>query len=567
MGLSLIVQYSDIYQKEKHPSLDSLLAKTPSRLVIGLVSFINGTLHFNPQDIEMQMYFVNKLTERNDHRTRTDIINRFKRFIRINPDKSISIFTSYTMTWLIQWEIQNYRRIDFSTPSPEHEYNVLIAILIANSQIHTYQNDYKQKGKSIYEILWPITLPQLEFYNNRFFIQNLYFSIQFLSYLENRYPKEFSDYLLSFNVSAKNELLNNILELIINGYNKDFNYYNNKFSSTILDNNRILKSLAVDIETINQNEQKQVSNNMHFKYLRKHPLIKYKNGYFDVSNWGFVLNKLNTTALLFDFYYNSPLCRKKQFIQYKNDIGKEFSENILFSNIISRVFHDKNYIHITPDKNKHINVDYYLRKNNIIFLFEYKDYTVSDIVKNGSYQTIKNYIDKHFIETENGQKKGVFQLSTQIETLISKFSEIEKKFESELEMRRLIIFPIIIVKDNSFTLPGLNSYLKEVLLEKTKFYNKHFFLISALTIIELDTFISLEDKLINKELLLETLIHNYHIKIGTYKYLNNKNKNPESHFSSLLSFTDCIENKIILTQPFSERIFSIIKKELSETVN
>ena len=106
-------------------------------------------------------------------------------------------------------------------------------------------------------------------------------------------------------------------------------------------------------------------------------------------------------------------------------------------------------------------------------------------------------IFKKLVRNEKGSAKGVTQLVNTIDAIKKKQF---KQFD-DYHFENIVIYPIIVYVDFSFTLAGVNHILnnefKQQLEEKDTNYHKH---IKDLILIDLDSFIKFQDLFRNKTL-------------------------------------------------------------------
>jgi len=278
-------------------------------------------------------------------------------------------------------------------------------------------------------------------------------------------------------------------------------------------------------------------------------------------NWNFVSDKLSTIAIIFDFFYNTSISESVSFNVFKSEIGTQFAEKVVFAKTLRKTF-SKKYKHITPEENIKINVDYYLRFENHILLFEYKDYTIPDRVKNGTYNDIEQYFNYRFVKNERGQEKGVLQLKKQIETLYTSTEQIENFDSLGIPKTRLFIYPIIIVNDDSFSVPGFENYLNSAFKSSISNNKYDFYIIQNLTVIEMDFLLEHSYLFQNGERTLHSLIHKHHLEISAREAIFNRFKNPRSHLAKFESFKHTTGPKLPKLDPTETPIFKSIADQL-----
>jgi len=559
MGLGIVPKYSNLFPGEKIPDLSTLLKDVPSSMSIGILSFINGSL-FLEDTIKAQLFFVAKLLERSPKTSVESFQGSLRKFAKDNELEYFNIFPLFTMLRFIEWEINNYRDIDFIESTPEQEIAVLKAILIFNEELDRQYGEIKPK-KIPQELIWPVGLPQFEFSTRTWFLSGFLSSLDLCDYLKQRYPEQYKEYLTFYDVEKIETIFVKVFELFINGHKKETRSYFSHFKTEVLEKNKILKSFNHALSALNAEEYKKEGNDKHFKGMRKWPIVSYGKGFFDIVNWNFLSDKLSTTAIGFDFYYNTSMKDTVKFDQYKADLGLNFSETIQFNKYIELSFPGKTHIRITPDENRNLNVDHYVRNENHICLFEFKDYIMPDKVKNGSYEEIKSYFDTRFIANEKGKKKGISQLATQIESLSRSLQLYEDFKKLGIHKHRMSIFPIIVVTDYSFMISGLEHYLdiefKKLLPKKHGFYQIH-----NLTIIELDFFQEYHEILNNGIESLPSLIHRHYLTLETTRSLFRRGNTPGLNVKTMFSFRHTTYPKLKYTDPTKESDFQAIVKRL-----
>jgi hypothetical protein len=252
-------------------------------------------------------------------------------------------------------------------------------------------------------------------------------------------------------------------------------------------------------------------------------------------------------ALIFDFYQNSTINKEVPFSDYKSEIGKLFSEQISFIKLIHNTFNDS-YIHLTENDNSLINVDYYLRQDNKIILIEYKDNVVPDEIKNGRFSQIKDYFDTILIKNKNGKPKGVKQLANQIITISKNFQKIEDFSKLKIDKNRIIIFPVIVTKDISFSVAGLNDYLSKTFNNDIAVIKNDFFFIENVTIIDLNSFYEWTELFKEGTTFFHSVLYRYHLKLGYLKESSKRDPKPNNLIRSVGSFSQT------MTAPITKQI-------------
>lgn len=180
--------------------------------------------------------------------------------------------------------------------------------------------------------------------------------------------------------------INRILTLADNYNNIAFsvedNHWISNYCDSILINNLLGKS------SLNPVEQK----------LRS---LYKKDGQYYALNWSHFGQHLfyKITYQLYELYkqkYNSQL----KFDIYRSMIAEEVSEKIVFRKAIEKSF-GRIGTYISYDTTAFAGFpDCYLRYNNSVFIFEYKDNELSrEFLINESYEFAKSFIDDRFVKS------------------------------------------------------------------------------------------------------------------------------------------------------------------------
>lgn len=208
--------------------------------------------------------------------------------------------------------------------------------------------------------------------------------------------------------------------------------------------------------------------------LRAKPLVKINPETYIVINPDFWGEKLYS-GFIFDFanfLISKGEC--KSYEEFKKELGEIFSEHKLFYDIAISCF--KKYSNtlftgadlkdkltsVLPKKISPSEPDLYIRSGNRIFLFEFKDNSFSlNFRFSGDSNTIYAHIKELFLyrEDKNGKRKykGVGQLA---KTIKERLPLIISNFD-KLAPNQLYIFPILVLNDPTFEIPGFNKFLSE----------------------------------------------------------------------------------------------------------
>ncbi len=169
------------------------------------------------------------------------------------------------------------------------------------------------------------------------------------------------------------------------------------------------------------------------------------------------------------------------------------------------------------------NPDFYMRNGNKVFIFEIKDALLnSTVICSQDYEVVKSAIYEKFHTNSKGHPKGVSQLAINCEQILTG----NIKWDTKYKPNRVKIYPIIVVTDNVFTVPGLNQILNHWFdeyisvnypdIDKTR--------IMPLTVLSIDSLICFQDYISNN---LEQYLSGYSPHAVPRMYIGNKPMNEE----------------------------------------
>jgi len=261
-----------------------------------------------------------------------------------------------------------------------------------------------------------------------------------------------------------------------------------------------------------------------FTNLKKFPLYKISETHFSIVDYFYLLDKFfkSVRFILKDAFIEHHGLEPDDssfFAFYNND----FSEEVVMKRILDEIFHWKYMVKRQEAATRDSEPDYYVRHNNRVYLFENKDILVrADIKSSSDIEKIKKLLDKKFVH-DGSRHVGIGQLITSIEQIVN------NKFPYDdyaNQKNNLSIYPILLVSDRIFEIPGMNYILnkryndlvQERLGDK---YNPS--LIKPLTFIDIDTFIFFAPQLKDKDRNFRDLLDLHHKAMKTPVVINNAN--------------------------------------------
>lgn len=366
---------------------------------------------------------------------------------------------------------------------------------------------------SITEASIRIDLPVVEFKLHKDFRSQIYKASRFFHFCETN--KEFNEFSKWFckemNVADHIEYITRLFSFYTSTFDNIRISIPNEFSSQIP---------FFDQYAINFDDCTTIWDNKDLNYLRNHFLLKVSNDTYLVLNTNLLVDKLYQ-GLIFDFWNvvkklngtnrkGKPI---KDFGEFKSMLGDDYSENNVLYDLIEKSFPSAEYVKLRGNYLKSNGIssepDYYMRKDNAIFIFEYKDLTISDDVKQSSdYEYIKSEILRRICKDGESNRKGGAQLLYNIDRIFTK--DLLAPFDNSIN-KETVAYPIIVISDRSFDALGVNCLLLEKFTEIAEEKYPHLQgRIKLPVILNIDTLYFLMTRLKNKEIDFQSLIDSYH---------------------------------------------------------
>jgi hypothetical protein len=293
-------------------------------------------------------------------------------------------------------------------------------------------------------------------------------------------------------------------------------------------NKHFISSLAI--------QQYSPEDDIDFKEIRSQPFVQIEEDKYRITHPIFFSDKLFKGIFFVLSRLNSELPLENKIANFRSEFSFEFSEMYLFYQIIQYSFIN-NKVKFSGNELKELKIDgapdYYIRSKMNVFLFENKDVLINAKIKEESkFEDLEKEFKKKFLN--DGKKpKGIKQILNDIIAL----SEGKYTFDSELNIRAIQVYPIIVVQDIMFDCPGFNHLLNSWFvteLDLLRSSGMKIPVIKPLVILNIDTLILMSDLLKNDRICLEDILNRY------YKMLR-------IHNNKIFKTTDAQRNYITST--------------------
>lgn len=389
-------------------------------------------------------------------------------------------------------------------------------------QAYLYCNDYwsdKQSlgirplitTKNLVGMYLMADVPIVEFKSFKDFRPQLYKAYRLFEFMEkdSMYSAYLKVFLSKSNVKDWQEYLSCL-----------FSFYQSAISKPIINVERqdnrfypFFDSLCIECDQCNA-----LWDNHDMNYLRNHPLFRMKEGFYMVLNANLLVDRLYQ-CLKFNIYdaikgTGVDVNRKGKTIRdccsFLGMLGEDFSESQVFYSIMHKTFDgiaDAVLDGMTmKNANVHAEPDFYVRIGRKVFLFEYKDNSISDDVKySGDYQIIRAVILSRICFDDGNTRKGVGQLLNSINEIVN--SSSLNALDSEAKSADCY-YPIVVTTDRVFSSLGVQNILVEQFNTIVKNWTIPAF-VRIPMVLDLDTLIVMSKRVHDKTISFLDLIEEY----------------------------------------------------------
>lgn len=400
--------------------------------------------------------------------------------------------------------------------NPERELTVseigkVLKIYLYCNKVWLDQQQDKMAGLDYTSLSIKVDLPYAEFKYHKDFKSALYKSRFFFDYCEqDKKLRPFIQQLLKErNVSSYSEYIIHL-----------FLFYCDSIQSPIIKKQQDAFSSFFSIYVVENTSCSKIWDDglKGLSYLRDHFLLETSDGKYVLLNPGMLIDKMYQ-GVIFDLWkvieehQDSQNPTFKSFPDYKSYLGDDFSEHYLFYDVIRHCFDYSDLVCFSGEelKNRRVKAepDFYIRKDNFIFLFEYKDLIFPDRDKySNDINIIKATIFDRICKDDGIKKrKGGGQLLETIDHIVNSHSmdNIDRPHEDTD-----LFFPIIVTTDKVFDALGVNAIVVGEFVRLYKVYHaglkSH---VGAPIIINLDNLIDLMYRLHMGALKLSDLLKDY----------------------------------------------------------
>ncbi|MCX6221453.1 MAG: hypothetical protein NTZ69_10735 [Bacteroidia bacterium] len=507
-----LILYDEIFD-DKEQNINELLENIPSDLIIKFLCYVNALLSGSDvADIKAkQIKIFKKFFDRFQESLKLKIITHLK-------DNRIFFLRPFLLEFIHRELIRNKDIPDFIDTDPQREINIFKAYLLISQEVQKKYStiDEEIDRENLFaQSFWPLMAYQYDLDGNFNANFQLLKGALYLSHFKknSQLSKYYDEFIKRNSCSSGMEYFLKLVSFLFQAYSQ------NEVKFICKDNTdaTYVHFILDRIQYISDSR-----NFLTYNGLKEHPIYEAINGELYIIDWNFWGRKLYD-GLIRDFYQQTSISNEfKTFPDFLSKFSKDIAEDQLFKKVMGLCF-CKKYCEYSfdefPTKNP---VDFYLRYNQYIFLFEFKNnYFSSGPLSTGKYDSIIEEINKKMNFSKNGKKraKGIPQIVRQMKEVSDIFKTKDGKITRKIKIRNVVIFPIIVYSDKFFGMPGVNDYLNGEFRKQIQGMNElNFGKIENLILISIDFFFY------NLKLLAGCTITDFIGQIKTFNYQIEKSK-------------------------------------------
>lgn len=522
MRVFLLLDYSEYYGQDK--SLEhamELIKDIPSGALLNYIAGFNVNLYLNENNDDtgkMQFTIVSNLLDKCTKESRDKWAEVVKK--QNKNGHSPIMFWNYSNLLFYSLIFNNYNTLSTRDITKDEAQKTFDAYLIINSiannkiDLEKIEITIADENDKMEEITVPHFIYQKDYTSSTDFTNQITRGIMLFQFLESnpKYMDLVKEYYTSKNISGYLKMFKNLLVLFAEikiGETLRFQLINlEKYVYHGEVDLNYIETLCINSDIANYKED------ISFGILRNKFLYKYNQFEYLVLDVNFLIDQFYKAQV---FSFNAFLKSKGLKIEFLSEKAKYFMEEIYLPKVILNCFphYTAYYGSECIDSNKEELCDVYIRENNKVGLFEFKDVLLNATIKNsGEKQTVFNEFDKKFIKNEKSKPKGITQLLNAIE-------DIEANsilFDADLPQQKLIIYPVVLYTDQSFGVEGNNKIYRNKFSSELQKLNLKNIEVKEITFINLNFLELREDYFAQKLMNFFVMLDGYHVHCTNPEY-------------------------------------------------
>lgn len=508
--------YNDLWNDFKSTNPQCIIKDVPTVALLNFMVDIHKKVEYAYSNTAIQKQIIRELNQSLSKKDRQKVFNFIKKHdypFLISHDTATYFYSLVLSEYCSMDDFE-----DTDIELTEEEKTVAFkAILYCNQLWSDNQVSEDLTNKDIIDLSILMDIPICEYKFSKDFRPAIFKAIQFFSFCEKDH--NFQEYLTAFLKDVGTDVWNEyifILFLFLADAIEKRQLNLKKELSTFL--NKFI------IDTTDPKLSQLWNSPIKNKYFRNKFIFPIGSESYLLLSSNFLVDKIYQ-GLIFDFYdsiiRNNLLAPNKKhfrsFGDFKGLIGDVFSEQHLLYPLMDMIFKNNCSIKYSGEDLKALGIvgepDYYVRQEDVLYLFEYKDVTLSDDVKQSkNIDLIKNKILDRVCCNKTDEKgkpriKGAGQLLEVINKVINSNDYVE--IDTQVSSIKLIV-PIVVTTDSVYNCNGVNQLViaefSKIISAKYKIENVF---IQVPILLDYDTLVKLTYPLNNKEFTFSRLISDY----------------------------------------------------------
>lgn len=576
----LVLKFEDVFPNENKKNFEDYLMGIEKSTLISIgIAFINL---FNREEFSDPEYYLSNFFNSQNRPYAGGIWKRVQLLqkgyrTKFNPDVDVTFFSVLNSLYFFEYvlTIQDYHN---SKSKEEIERDIFKAFLVLNDKslfdFELISIDSTKNLDSRYTLFaktFTSALPHYEFTHvnlNSLMICEFIRAHMLFEFLEKHHPVLVEEFLKYFNLNNWLEYLNKLVFITFSAVSKPGATYLDFDNSSNQDG--FLELLSINDKTF--------LSDLDFRTIRSSPILKMNSNTYRVISVQFLIEFIYKSLRFKLKDINNLLPNAEEVKDLQRIYTLDFSEKICSYIVLRKCFGGK-YKQLTGNDIEGMGIkgapDYYVRNGKYVFLFESKDVMLkSEVKQSGDFELYKKALDEKFYFEKNKKgkivRKAILQLINSIKSILKCTTSYDKDIP-----KNVIVYPLLLVHDRLFNVPGLNKYLNHIFQQELKTLAESGYVIDnvkPLILIDIDTLVYHQDNFTSKNSSLQVTLDGYLQFIDHDKRMSRKIKSEPEAFDSfeksLLSYADYARdffNSRGLHLPpkmFKEKVYSIAQENI-----
>ena len=245
-----------------------------------------------------------------------------------------------------------------------------------------------------------------------------------------------------------------------------------------------------------------------YKHLRDRPLIQLNSNEYLVTHPMFLYDKFFKGL----YFLLAALNKEDKVVKgdFRQWYTKNFSEGEVFNFLFKRVMNGVDKVAVDNDFKEDGAPDGYVRRGNVIGLYESKDVLLNAKIKQShNIQELSEGLKEKFLKDKD-RVVGIGQIIANIKKILNGPIAVDNGYTP----KEIMIYPFLVTHDIMFMTPGVNEILNVHFHEELKKLADSGLDISKvkdLAVVHIDTFIEIEHYLTDATLTMEELADAYFV--------------------------------------------------------